>query len=323
MKRIFCTLFDSYFLSKGITLFESLKTHCPDFILYVFAFDTVTENYLKSLNERNLVVIPLKEFEDQELLNVKPKRSLAEYCWTSTPSTILYVLKTFNERECTYLDSDLCFFDNPEILFSELHENDSVIITDHRYTKVYDKSKLSGKYCVQFMYFKNDERGLKVLQWWRNACLDWCYNRVEDGKFGDQKYLDDWTERFEGIHVLSHLGGGVAPWNVQQYRIHGNDPILLEEKKTKKIFPLVFYHFHSVTLYKNEKIGYDNYFLGKTIKSTIYKFYAKKLIENDQKLLGKNLNMKEKRKMNIATVSRLKNMIFRTWNVYPYSEVVK
>ena len=70
---------------------------------------------------------------------------------------------------------------------------------------------------MQFMLFKNTEGGLKVLNWWRDCCLEWCYNRHEDGKFGDQKYLDDWTTRFKNIHVLRNLGGGLAPWNVQQY----------------------------------------------------------------------------------------------------------
>ena len=86
-----------------------------------------------------------------------------------------------------------------------------------------------------------------MLIWWRKVCLEWCYNRFEDGRFGDQKYLDDWPERFEGVHVLRHLGGGVAPWNMQQYCFeYQGGKIIGTELKTDRQFLLVFYHFHSL-----------------------------------------------------------------------------
>jgi hypothetical protein len=54
-----------------------------------------------------------------------------------------------------YLDADLYFFNDPKILIKELG-NDDLLITEHRYTKKYDQSFNSGKYCVQFMIFKNN-----------------------------------------------------------------------------------------------------------------------------------------------------------------------
>lgn len=119
------------------------------------------------------------------------------------------------------------------------------MITEHRYTEKYDQTKTSGKYCVQFVFFKNDKRARKVLEWWREACLEWCYNRQEEGRFGDQKYLDDWCTRFEGVHELQHLGGGVAPWNMQQYTfINKRGKVYGIESSTKRVFNIVFYHFH-------------------------------------------------------------------------------
>jgi len=193
-----------------------------------------------------MTVISLNEFEDKELLRVKPTRSRGEYCWTSTPSTVLYILNTYNVGHCTYLDSDLYFFSSPQPLMDEMGDN-SVLITPHRYTPEYDQGWRTGIYCVQYVTFRNDERGRKVLNWWRDACLDWCYSRFEDGKFGDQKYLDDWPDRFEGVHVLRHLGGGVAPWNMQQYLFKEVRGVLKgEELLTGQMFDVIFFHFHSL-----------------------------------------------------------------------------
>lgn len=242
----FCTLFDSVYLSRGLAMYESLCCHCQEFHLYVFAFNDVCYTILKSLRLNKMTVISLSEFEDDELLRVKPVRTRGEYCWTCTSSTILYVLNRFNVESCTYLDSDLYFFSSPQYLFDEMGNN-AVMITPHNYTPQYDQSGRTGIYCVQFVTFKNNQQGRVVLEWWRKACLDWCYNRFEDNRFGDQKYLDDWPNRFEGVHVCKNLGAGVAPWNMQQYTFQKKkDRIVGVENLTGNTFDVVFFHFHSL-----------------------------------------------------------------------------
>jgi len=228
-------------------MYNSLVKYCEDFHLYVFAFDNKCYSILEEMHLQHLTVISLCEFENPELLEIKPTRSRGEYCWTCTPSTILYVLKQFNVESCTYLDSDLYFFSSPHILLDEMGNN-SVLITPHHYTKRYDQSKKTGIYCVQFVTFKNDERGLTVLNWWKNACIEWCFNRFEENRFGDQKYLDDWPERFKGVYVSENLGAGVAPWNMQQYSFVKEDGIIVgTEIETGKKFNVIFFHFHSFT----------------------------------------------------------------------------
>jgi hypothetical protein len=245
----FCTLYNSNYAAKGLAMYHSLAKHCPSFHLYLFAFDDRLAIAMKQMALKHLTVITLKEFEDPELLSIKHTRTAGEYCWTCSGSTILYCLEHFHLDACTYIDADLCFFSDPSVLIDEMGSDD-VLITAHRYTPKYDQTKTSGKYCVQFMTFKNTENGLHVLRWWRNACLEWCFNRQEDGKFGDQKYLDDWTTRFKGIHELQHLGGGVAPWNMQQYHFHRKDGVLMgTEIATGKEFPVIFFHFHSLRCY--------------------------------------------------------------------------
>lgn len=248
----FCTLFDSFYLTRGIAMYQSLEQTCNSFHLYIFAFDDKSYEILNKLKLKHATIISLKEFEDDRLLRVKPTRSKAEYCWTCTPSTILYVIQKHKVAHCTYLDADLFFYQNPNILIDEM-DGKSILLTEHRYPPKFNRINTSGIYCVQFITFFNNEEGLTALKWWRDACIDWCYDRYEDGKFGDQKYLDDWATRFIGVHVLKNLGGGLASWNVEQWPFLRRDKNIITflDKKTNTPFEAVFYHFHHVRFFKN------------------------------------------------------------------------
>lgn len=270
----FCTLFDSNYLPRALVMYHSLEATGEDFKLYTVCFDDLAYQVLVELKLSNLVAIPLDDFESPQLREVKRQRTAGEYCWTCTPYVIRYALDTYQLPEVTYLDADLCFFGRPSLLLSEFEKSGaSVLITEHRYTPRYDQSPTSGIYCVQFMIFTADRRGMEVLQWWQDRCLEWCYARFEDGKFGDQKYLDDWLQRFEGIHVLQHLGGGVAPWNVQQYRLsEKSNSVYVNE------YPLVFYHFHGYKYYEDGVHDFSDYRLSKEAVDLVYRPYARALL---------------------------------------------
>lgn len=290
----FCTLFDLNFITQGLAMYESLKRVCPNFHLYIFAFCDENYKLLKKLNLQHVTVISLKDFEDQELLKIKPARTAGEYCWTCSSSTILYCLQKYNLDSCTYLDADLYFYSSPQVLIDEMGDK-SVLITEHRYTPKYDQTKTSGKYCVQFVTFKNNATGLKVLKWWRNACLEWCYNRCEDGKFGDQKYLDDWTTRFSCVHVLQNLGGGIAPWNIQQYKIKKEDnDFYVLDRHTKQWQKIVFYHFHEIKILANGKVDKSKikyYHLDHQWKKYFFNSYLNALIKISYHLHDFNKNV--------------------------------
>lgn len=268
-------------------MYRSLEKYCADFHLYIFAFDDVCYETLCKLNLRYATVIPLIDFEDDDLLAVKPTRTAGEYCWTCTPSIIHYAILTYRLDACTYLDADLLFFNDPAMLLEEIETRDrSVLLTEHRYTPVYDQAHSSGRYCVQFMCFKNTTEGMAVLSWWRSACLTWCYNRVEDGKFGDQKYLDDWMDRFSCVHELQHLGGGVAPWNVQQYDFKTEGTCLFgtELNSTNK-FPLIFYHYHGFKYAEsNAFVPTSGYALSENDLQYVYRPYIAALKAADSEL---------------------------------------
>jgi hypothetical protein len=282
----FVTLFNSNYLSRGLVMYESLQKHCPDFHLYVVAFDDITYDYFQKFPQQNLTAISLAQFEDPKLLAIKDTRSAGEYCWTCTASTVLYCINTFNLGHCVYVDADMRFYSNPQSLFDEWG-NKSVLITEHRYTLEYDQSAISGTYCVQFVGFKNDQDGMAALSYWRESCIDWCYARAEDGKFGDQKYLDDWPTRFKNVHILQHLGGGLAPWNMQQYDFRKEgEKIVGKEKSTGKEFMAVFFHFHGLKVYKDDIVSLtgEAYEMNPSVLELFYLPYVNELFRASIKI---------------------------------------
>lgn len=286
----FCTLFDSNYLTRGLAMIESLEKYCSSYHIYVFSFDDICYQILSDLKLKNVTIISLKEFENEELLKIKPTRTTAEYCWTCTPSVIIYSLNKFNLESCTYLDADIYFYSDPSTLFKEINDN-SIVITKHNFSEKYKFFlTISGIYNVQFVFFKNNEHGMKVLYWWKEKCIEWCYGRNEGDKYGDQKYLDIWPTSFKGVHIMKNLGGGIAPWNVQFYEFTENNRIIyLRIKKDEEKFRLIFYHFHN---FKIDNKGFALtylYDLSQEIIDLIYKPYLKHLLTLQKKLKNRGL----------------------------------
>jgi hypothetical protein len=278
----YCTYFDKNYLSRGLALYNSLlKNHKNNFHLFIIAFDKFTYDFLKKKNFKFITCVYFEDFENQELKKVKKKRTTVEYLWTCTPSIIFFFIQKYKLSSCTYLDADLYFFCNPKIIYKN-KSNYSVFITSHNYYPKYDQTRTSGKYCVQYLTFKNNRAGLKVLNFWKKQCIKWCYNRIEDNKFGDQKYLDLWPNQFSGVEIATHLGAGVAPWNARRFKIEKNKKIYILEQD--KSYELIFYHFHDLKFFFNNSLVFlCAYDLGKEVFDKIYKPYIQNIISIEKK----------------------------------------
>lgn len=281
--RYYCTYFDSGYLTRGLALFHSLQTHAQPFVLWVLCFDDVVAGQIKALNHPQLRPIQLSDFErgDTALSQAKSNRSKLEYYFTCTPSLLRYILNQHPEVDLiTYLDADLYFFSSPESIFAEIGEA-SVAIVPHRFAKHLWFMARAGDYNVGWLTFRRDADGWACLHWWRDRCLEWCYDRVEDDKFGDQKYLNQFQKLFKKVCIIQHKGANLAPWNVENYRYEQSDQIYVDQ------LPLVFYHYQGLKLYHvsgNDMI-YDLGLRGclatlpTKIQEGIYGVYLEKLAE--------------------------------------------
>jgi len=240
----FCTYFDKNYLIHGMTLYRSLLKQCGDFTLYVLCLDDETFEVLNHLNEKRICTISLKEVEGWEpsLLQAKANRGLVEYYFTLSPVLPLFLLEKFQMDIVTYLDADLFFFSSPEIAYKELG-NRSIYITAHGFSSKLKSREKYGIYNIQYQSFRNDAIGIKCLNRWKDQCLEWCYDRLEGGKFADQKYLDEWPGLYDELIVSQNNGVGIAPWNIANFEtvIDGNN-------FTVNGCPVVFYHFHGLKI---------------------------------------------------------------------------
>jgi hypothetical protein len=275
--RHFCTYFDQNYALKGVALLESLRAQAGACTVWVLCLDEVTQALVDGLDWPEVHPIDLDELEAWEphLPAARADRTLVEYFWTCTPTLIAYVLSQLAAGELvTYVDADLFFYASLEPIYAELGQC-SILIHGHRYAaeNAYMAAD-SGVYNVGLVAFRADERGWAALRWWQAACLAACYLRPEEGFCGDQKYLDDWPERFEGVHVLAHTGAGLAPWNSTQYHYEKRQGHLHVDGQ-----PLIFHHFHGFQIVSQYLFNQRNYVPPWALRASVYQVYIHALQE--------------------------------------------
>jgi hypothetical protein len=188
----------------------------------------------------DLVTLAQLEAYDPELAAARRNRTTVEYYFTCKPVLMRYVLEHFEApSRVTYLDSDLCYFNNPASLDKEI-EGSSVALTPHRFSKGVEDRRRYGIFNAGWVSASVGDEGAEFLKWWRQSCIDWCRTIVERDRFADQKYLDRVPGLFPRCHVVTSPGSNVGPWNVA-----GRGFVVSEGKLLIDGGPLVFYHFHA------------------------------------------------------------------------------
>lgn len=237
MRNEFCTMLDLNYLPRGLVLYRSLAEVCDEFRLRIFCMDDDTRSILERLRLPRLMTIGIDELEryDADLLAVKPTRSPVEYYWTAKPSICLYAFEHEPDLDMvTYVEADSMFFKDPAPLFDELGDS-FVLLTPSRYPE-----GDSPLYVTPLLTFSRDPRTETALRWWRERCLEWCYDRLE----GDLIYLNDWPQRFPGVQVLDHPGC-LGEWNVKFVNVSADNRSVLVDGR-----PLILFHYGALWVYR-------------------------------------------------------------------------
>jgi len=282
-----CTNFYSNYLYKGLALYTSLANTSKDFCLWILCMDVATYETLGRMNLKHARLIRLEEVETQQLLKIKKLRTKAEYSWTLKSSFMSYLFRKFNDiPSLFYLDADIFFFKDIKKVYEEA-DGKNIAIAPHKFPKGFEKrEKDAGIFNAGVILIKRDATGLKALEKWKKQCIAWCYRRMENGKFGDQKYLDEWPKLYKALHQFQNPGIDLAPWNLEKYKIF---------KKGRQIFiddaPLVFFHFHKFIIYSDFTFEPTfGYYPPKSVVNIVYKPYKKTIRDVIKKVNNANPN---------------------------------
>ncbi len=263
MSEHFVTLFDSGFLPYALALHASLVRHGGDFRLWAVCLDDLAVDALGRLGLPGMTAIPLRDVEaiDPRLPATRPTRSRAEYCWTMTPFVFDAAFRRAPEASrMTYIDVDVALFGNPAALFDEMTAaGKQVLITEHAFSERYAHlARRSGRFCVQFLTMTRADSATTVRRWWQERCLEWCFDRYEPERFGDQMYLNQWPKLFpETVHILQRTEKTQAPWNRERFG-HA-EPVLFHFQGFRRIAADTMLLFYGFSVQPRLRTPYDAY----------------------------------------------------------------
>jgi hypothetical protein len=276
--HIYCILFNRNYLTRGLALHRSLERHCRKLKLVILCLDRATLDALSTLALPHVELVSIESLEVRypELRRVRANRTPVEYCFTCKPALMQFALEKFPAAgRITYLDSDLYYFSDPELLEEE-YSSSSVALTPHRFPLRLEDRRQYGQFNAGWVSASADPEGREFIEWWRLRCVEWCRAEVEADLFSDQIYLDQVPELFPNTRALDHPGANVAPWNLDGLNLTVSANMVQVNGK-----PLVFFHFHGMrrVLYRIYDSGLYGYGVSLSLlaRRSIYRPYLSDL----------------------------------------------
>lgn len=243
----FFTSITTSYLPKARVLAQTLKSHNPDAIMHLVVSDDLPKDFVLE-NEPFDYVWYAEDFIKTD--NNKQwffKHTVVELCTAVKGAGALHILQQTGTDKIVYLDPDIGVFGDLSPLSEMLDEN-SVLLTPHQIEPAIREQGIKneeicslkhGVYNFGFFAVKNDEYGLKFLNWWNDRLMKYCYDDIPNGLFTDQKWGDLIPAMFDSVKIIRLPEYNVATWNLATRKVTGNE----KEGWFVNGRPLKFYHF--------------------------------------------------------------------------------
>jgi hypothetical protein len=218
---IFGTFANARYLPQLLSMLESFQANVQSSRIAVVALDAETISSLTRLNFPCVDIFCVEDLEKYvpQLGIARNNRSLSEYFFTVTSALPIFLFNAYPKLDfVVYVDADLFFFSNPESCIFALDEKDNVLLTSHNFAEKNSDLRVYGEFNTGFIAFRRSSDGMRVASWWLERCLEWCKDIVENGKFADQKYLENFSSIARGVRISQDFGLNLGPWGLNSLK---------------------------------------------------------------------------------------------------------
>ncbi len=257
-KNIAFTLCSNNYLAQANVLKESFLKFNPDFKFYIGLVDEISSEIDYSIFEP-AIITPISKIKSLNINELIAKYDIIEFNTCVKPSVFKYIIEENSNAEIIYyIDPDICFY-NPIEFVNQILRDKAIVLTPHITSPIISDDFLPsenlflnyGVYNLGFIGINaKKSSAIKMLNWWEEKTLNLGYNRVLDGLFVDQLWINFVPIYYDDVEVIKSYNFNMAPWNLHERHIvsvnEDNEIILNDNTK------LVFYHFSNLSSDRNE-----------------------------------------------------------------------
>ncbi len=284
------TLCSNNYLAQAKALGDSLLTYNPQYKFIIGLVDRINESVDYS-NFEKFQILQVEDLKIPLFNSIKNKYNLVELNTSVKSSYFKWIINSYENVDAViYLDPDVYVY----AAFEELDlllKNYSILLTPHIITPTPLDLKTPGEnsflnyglYNLGFLGINAKSiEALRMLDWWEERILNFGFDRVEEGFFVDQLWINLVPLYYDSVYIIKSKGYNAAPWNLHERRNMRfiDNRIIMDDDS-----PLYFYHFSSFKFHKTTllSLDYNRYQFDdcNILINTLYSNYKKVLLKNN------------------------------------------
>lgn len=288
MKIIF-TICSNNYLAQAKALGDSIRNTNPDYLFFIGLVDHYSSeiDYGKEIGHSIILCtdIGIPDFE-----SLWKKYNIIELNTCVKPFYLEYFTKKYPDLTyLMYFDPDTFVFGDLAVIEKELVHEREIILTPHILSPIPLDGKMPneqtflnyGTYNLGFIGIKKPKNNLSFFRWWGERTYNIGYDRVSDGLFVDQLWMNFTPLFFHKTIVSRNLGLNMGPWNLHERTITKRVDSVITVNDTDE---LTFYHFsnYKYTVPKVLASYYDRFnFENRPDLVDLYSEYRNTLLKNN------------------------------------------